>query len=71
MTLVKTIRVRMPVVDAAEVPQILDLVTAIDGVVGALVDTTTATLEVIVARAGNALLVREELRAAMGASAAA
>lgn len=63
----KTVRVRMPVVDAADVPQLLDLVTGIEGVVGALVDTTNATLEVIVAKASSALHVREQLRAAVTA----
>lgn len=63
----KIVRVRLPVVDASEVHQLLDLVTGIEGVVGALLDTTTATLEVIVSKAGSALLVREQIRATAAA----
>lgn len=58
---VKTFRLHLPVVDTAHVDELLDLVTDVDGVVGALLDPGTATLHVVVSREASALLVREQL----------
>jgi hypothetical protein len=60
---VKTFRLHLPVVDTAHVDQLLDLVTDVDGVVGALLDTQSGMLHVMVARDASALLVREQLLA--------
>lgn len=63
----KTIRVPLYVVAEGEVQGMLDLVTDLDGVVAALVDETSATLEVVVASDASALHVREQLRSAVHA----
>ena len=60
---VKTIRVKLNVLDAADATEMLDRVTKLDGVVAALLDLPAAALEVVVARSASALLVREQLRA--------
>lgn len=57
----KTLRLHLPVLDAEESDEMLDLVTDVDGVVAALVDETTATLEVVVSSEASALLVKEQL----------
>lgn len=60
---VKTIRVQLPVVASGDVDEMLDRVTALDGVVAALLDVAGAALEVVLARQASALHVREQLRA--------
>lgn len=57
----KTIRVRLPVLAHDDAQEMLDQVTDLDGVVAALLHIEEATLEVVVARAANALHVREQL----------
>lgn len=59
----KTIRVQLPVVASGDVDEMLDRVTALDGVVAALLDVAGAALEVVVSRQASALHVREQLRA--------
>ena len=58
---VKTFRLHLPVVDVAHVDELLQIVTDVDGVVGALIEPDSATLHVVVARDASALLVREQL----------
>lgn len=58
---VKSLRLHLPVLDESDAEELLDMVTGIDGVVAALVDASTATLEVMLAHASSALLVREQL----------
>lgn len=57
----KTLRLHLPVLDPAEAGEMLEIVTGIDGVVAALVDAATATLDVVVSRDASALHVREQL----------
>ena len=58
---VKTFRLHLPVIDTAHIDELLQLVTGVEGVVGALVEPESATLHVVVSRAASALLVREQL----------
>ena len=60
LRVVKTFRLHLPVVDAAHVEELLDMVTDVDGVVAALVEAD-ATLHVVVSKDASALLVREQL----------
>ncbi|HEX2021909.1 MAG TPA: hypothetical protein VHH36_04305 [Candidatus Thermoplasmatota archaeon] len=64
----KTIRFELPVLDADDVDDLLDLVTDVEGVVAAEVDARLPALDVVVASDACALLVREELVGALGAS---
>lgn len=66
----KTFRLHLPVIDAAHVDELLDLVTDVDGVVAALVDSD-ATLCVVVRQDASALLVREQLMGVVAATASA
>lgn len=64
----KSLRLQLPVIAESDADELLDLVTAVEGVVGALVDVSTATLEVLLSRATSALLVREQLSHALAGS---
>lgn len=57
----KTVHVALPVLDKTEAGQMLDLVTRIEGVVAALVDSAGMSLEVVVSRHASALHVREQV----------
>lgn len=61
----KTLRFEFPVMDAARAEAPLDLVARIPGVVAALVDAPAAALEVVVSGRASALLVREQVVAAL------
>lgn len=61
----KTLRLHLPVLDAADVSEYLDLLTDVDGVVAAIVDEPAAAVEVIVRSDASALLVREQLHMAL------
>lgn len=62
----KTLRFQLPVLDTEALEEYLDLVTNVPGVMAALVDAPRAALDVIVASSASALMLREELRAALG-----
>lgn len=67
----KTLRFQLAVLAYTETSDLLDLVTSVHGVAAALVDVRSAQLEVVVQSDASALLVQEELRAALATSAAA
>lgn len=62
---VKSFRLQLPVLAESDADELLEMVTEVDGVVAALVDASTATLEVMLAHASSALLVREQLTRAL------
>ncbi|MEA3201259.1 MAG: hypothetical protein QOE90_2687 [Thermoplasmata archaeon] len=62
---VKSLSFPLTVLDAANVADLLDLVTRVDGVVAALVERDQPGLQVLVRSDHSALLVREELRTAL------
>ncbi|GEM_PF-4642764 len=64
---VKTLSFPLAVLDAANVEDLLDLVTSMDGVVAALVERDAPGLQVLVRSDHSALLVREGLRSALAA----
>lgn len=64
----KTFRFPLHVIDAQTIGALLDMVTDIDGVVAALVQESSATLEVVVSRDASALLVREQVWSAAHAA---
>jgi hypothetical protein len=64
---VKTLSFPLAVLDAANVDDLLDLVTSVEGVVAALVEKEAPGLQVLVRSDHSALLVREELRGALAA----
>ena len=67
----KTIRIPLHVLEAGEVPELLDVVTDVEGVVAALIDASDACLEVIVRSDASALHVREQLNLLVHAAASA
>lgn len=68
LRLVKTLSFPLAVLDAANVEDLLNLVTSVDGVVAALVEREGPGLQILVRSDASALLVREELRAALSAA---
>lgn len=65
---VKTLRFQLPVLDASDVGSVLDLVTRVDGVIAALVDAHSAEVDVVVASAASAILVKNEIVNALAAA---
>ncbi len=62
---VKTLRLHFPVLDVADVDDMLEMVTEIDGVVAAMVDEDLAYLDVAVESEACGLLVQEQVMQAL------
>lgn len=67
----KTIRIPLLVLEEGDVPELLDVVTGVEGVVAALIDESDACLEVVVRSDASALHVREQLSVLVHAAATA
>lgn len=61
----KTLRMHLAVLAVDDEADYLDLVTRVPGVVAALVDEATATLQVVVSKSASALLVQQQVRDAL------
>ena len=68
---VKSLHFPLAVLDAANVDALLDLVTAVEGVMAVLVERDAPGLRVLVRSGQSALLVREALRGALASGGAA
>ena len=64
----KTLRIQLSVLAVDDEADLLDAVTAVPGVVAALVDEAAASIEVVVSRDASALLVERAVREALLAS---
>lgn len=67
---VKTLRFQLTVLDADDAEGFLSIATGIPGVVAAVVDEASASLDVLVSSDTSGLLVREQLRCALLANGA-